>query len=115
MSSNESAARNGQYGLVVDATAGETWVSQNFNCEGRNYYRVGCWAKASYPGASIRIQSTTSWRDFAISEHSGSGEWEYLCAVGMLDDEGPLFPARVKIQAAGGLIARFDNVSLDSI
>ena len=38
-----------------------------------------------------------------------------LCAVGMLDDEGPLFPARVKIQAAGGLIAWFDNVSLDSI
>jgi hypothetical protein len=73
---NESAARNGQYGLAVDATAGETWVSQNFDCEGRNYHRVGCWVKASLPGASIRIQSTTSWRDFAISEHSGSGEWE---------------------------------------
>ena len=61
------------------------------------------------------LQSTTTWRDFAISEHSGSGEWEYLCAVGMLDDEGPLFPARVKIQVADGVIALFDNFSLEAI
>ena len=46
-------------------------------------------------------------RDFAIAQHSGNGEWEYLYAVGALQDDISLFPARVKIQVAGetGVIA----------
>lgn len=109
------AARSGRLGLVVDASAGQTWISQGFDCEGRNYYRVGCWAKAKQPGATIRLQSTTTWRDFATAEHTGSGDWEYLCAVGMLADEGPLFPARVKIQVADGVVALFDKVTVNAL
>ncbi len=102
--------------LVVDATAGETWISQDgFFCEGRNFYRVSCWAGASQAGATIRLQSTQTWNDFALASHSGSGESEYLCTVGMVSDEGPLFPARVKIQVAGGMTAIFDNVQVEAI
>jgi hypothetical protein len=91
-----AAARSGHYGLIVDATSGETLISQSFDCEGRNYYRVGCWAKADRPGATIRVQSATTWRDFAIARHSGCNGWEYLCALGILNDERSLFSARVK-------------------
>ncbi len=113
---DQAAARNGKYGLVVDATNGQTWISQGpFACEGRNYYRVGCWAWSDCPGATIRLQSTDTWRDFAIAEHSGSGQWEYLCAVGKVDDEGPMFPARVKIQVAAGMVASFDNVDVEAL
>lgn len=113
---DNTVPRNGRYALVVDATAGQTWISQGpFACEGRNYYRVGCWAKANRQGATIRLQSTNTWRDFAIAEHSGCGEWEYLCAVGVVDDEGPMFPARVKIQVADGLVASFDNVAVEAL
>lgn len=113
---DEAAARNGHYGLLVDATLGQTWSSQDFDCEGRNYYRVGCWAKADSPGvgATIRLQSKATWRDFAIAQHSGNGKWEYLCAVGMVDNEGPMFRARVKIQVAQG-IAWFDDVRLNAL
>jgi len=112
---NDIAVKNGQYSLVVDATGGQTWISQgSFDCEGRNHYRVGCWAKAVRRGATIRLQSTKTWCDLAIAEHSGNGEWEYLCAVGKVDDEGPMFPARVKIQVADG-IALFDNVAVEAL
>jgi hypothetical protein len=103
----QAAARSGRYGLVVDAMRGQTWISQGpFSFERRSFYRVGCWAKADQRGATIRLQSTDAWRDFAIAAYSGSGNWEYLCAVGTVDDEGPIFPARVKIQVADGVIAR---------
>ena len=110
----QDSLRNGEI-LVVDASAGETWISQEFDCEGRNYYRVGCWAKADQKGATIRLQSTTTWRDFAIAEHTGSGEWQYLSAVGMLDDEGPLYAARIKIQIANGVMGSFDDVTVDAL
>lgn len=113
VSEDKTAARNGHCSLKVNAT-NQTWISQRFDCEGRNYYRVGCWAKANQPGASIRLQSTATWKTFAIAQHSGSGTWEYLCAVGMVDDEGPLFVARVKIQVAEGM-AWFDDVRLDAL
>jgi hypothetical protein len=84
-------------------------------CEGRNYYRVGCWAKTDRRGATIRLQSTDTWRDFATAEHSGSNEWEYLGAIGHVDDEEPLFPARVKIQVADDVVAYFDNVVVEAL
>jgi hypothetical protein len=113
---NDMTAKNGQASLLVDATAGQTWISQgSFACEGRNYYRVGCWAKADKRGATIRLQSINTWRDFALAEHSGNGDWEYLCAVGMVADEGPLFPVRVKIQVAEGVIASFDNIAVEAL
>jgi hypothetical protein len=115
VSADPAAAKNGHLGLRVDATVGQTWISQALDCEGRNFYRVGCWANCDRPGATIRLQSTTTWTDFAIAEHSGSGQWEYLSAVGMLDNVGPLFPARVKIQVAEGVIASFDDVTVDAL
>jgi hypothetical protein len=110
-----AAACTGRSGLLIDARAGQTWVSQEITCEGRNFYQVECWAKATKPGATIRLQSTTSWRDFAIAEHSGGGDWERLCAVGMLADEGALFAARVKIEVAEGVLAWFDNVAVRAL
>ncbi len=102
--------------VKINARLGETWISHGpFWCEGRNYYRVGCWARARHRGATIRLQSTNTWRDFATAGHSGSGKWEYLCAVGKVDSEGPMFPARVKIQVARGVIAWFDDIRVDAL
>jgi hypothetical protein len=102
--------------LQIDALKGQTWISQGpLLLEYRNYYVAGCWAKASQPGATIRLQSMLTWEDFAISEHPGDGDWHYLYAVGLPGiNETPAFPARVKIQVAGG-IAFFDNVQVEAI
>jgi hypothetical protein len=104
---------NGSYSLKIDATSDRTWVSQgNFDCDERNNYRVACWVKADKQGAIICLQSKSSWQDFAVAAHSGSGDWEYLSAVGTLND-GEKFPARVKLQVAKGVTAFFDNVTVD--
>jgi len=50
-----------------------------------------------------------------MAEHPGDGNWHYLYAVGMPpDDAPPAFPARVKLQVAGG-IALFDTVRVEAI
>ena len=102
--------------LEIDAEPGETWVSQGpFQLEYRNGYAAGCWAKADQPGATIRLQTMDTWQDFAMAEHPGDGNWHYLYAVGMPpDDAPPAFPARVKLQVAGG-IALFDTVRVEAI
>ena len=106
----------GSFSLKVDATAGETWISQSdFSCDSTGTYAAGCWAKASAPGATIRLQSTDTWNDFASAAHSGSGEWEYLFAAGSAPGENASFPARVKIQVAAGTVAWFDDVSVMQI
>lgn len=103
----------GRFSLKVDAAAGETWISQsNFTCANSSVYACGCWAKCAQPGATIRLQSTDTWADFASAAHSGSGEWEYLFAAGSAPGEAASFPARVKIQVAGGTVAWFDNVTV---
>src|SRR4029434_9022283 len=102
----------GRYGLVVQPRNGETWISQEFTCEGRNFYRVGCWARTTNRRATIRLQSVATWQDFAVARHSGSGQWEYLFAVGAINNEGPMYPARVKIQVGRGVVALFDNVTV---
>jgi hypothetical protein len=68
--------------------------------------------KADKQGAIICLQSKSSWQDFAVAGHSGSGDWEYLSAVGTLND-GEKFPGRVKLQVAKGVTAFFDNVTVD--
>jgi len=106
----------GSFSLKVDAGAGETWISQSdFSCDSSGTYAAGCWAKASAPGATIRLQSTDTWSDFASAAHSGSGEWEYLFAEGSAPHENASFPARVKIQVAAGTVAWFDDVSVMQI
>jgi hypothetical protein len=103
----------GSFSLKVDASAGETWISQSdFTCDGNAVYGAGCWAKASKPGATIRLQRTDTWTDFAIAQHSGSGQWEYLFATGSPSAGADAVPARVKIQVASGLQAWFDNVTV---
>lgn len=95
--------------LSIDATAGELSVSQDLELlQGHAFYRVSCWAKASAPGTVISLQNLSSWVDFAAAEHSGNDQWQLLSAIGKVDDGGPLIPARVRIQVAGGkaLIAR---------
>jgi hypothetical protein len=103
----------GNFSLKVDAAAGDTWITQSdFTCDSNTTYGAGCWAKASRPGATIRLQSTDTWHDFASAEHSGSGNWEYLFAIGKAQGEAATFGARVKIQIAHGAQAWFDNVSV---
>ncbi len=102
----------GNFNASVDASNGETWIgAPGLTCEANTTYGAGCWAKSSDPGATIRLQTTDTWTDFASAAHSGSGEWEYLFAVG----RGPAaaaYPARVKIQVAAGVAALFDDVSV---
>ncbi|MGZ3546694.1 MAG: N,N-dimethylformamidase beta subunit family domain-containing protein [Vulcanimicrobiaceae bacterium] len=101
----------GDVSLKVDASAGQTWITQSdFACDASTTYAAGCWARADAPGASIRLQTTDTWTDFAIAQHSGSGRWEYLFATGSPGDAAASFPARVKIQVAAGVQAWFDDV-----
>jgi hypothetical protein len=106
---------SGSASLKLDATAGQTWSSQNFVAEGFTYYRVGVWAKCSSPNkAGIQLQSTNTYETFAQSAyHSGSGAWEYLSAVGKKTNEGGAFGARVKCQVEAGGVAYFDDVKVD--
>jgi hypothetical protein len=71
--------------------------------------------KAGKPGATIRLQSTDTWADFASAAHSGSGQWEYVFAVGSMPSAAPTFPARVKLQVAKGVQAWFDNVAVTPV
>ncbi len=106
----------GNFALQVDASAGETWITQsNISCDSNKTYGAGCWAKSNSPGATLRLQSTDTWHDFASVAHSGSGNWEYLFAVGSGLNEAPSFGARVKIQVAAGAQALFDNVTVMQI
>lgn len=110
------AVNIGHTPLEVVARAGQTWISQGpFWLESRNYYAAGCWARASFPDATLRLQSIDSWQDFAIAEHPGDGNWHYLQAVGLPDaGERPVFRARVKIQVAQD-VAWFDSVQVEAI
>src|SRR5579872_897937 len=106
----------GHFSVKVDASAGETWISQpGMQCAAGRTYGVGCWAKAYAPGATIRLQTTDTWVDFVTVAHSGNGNWEYLFAVGSAQNESGLFPARVKIQVAAGVQAWFDGVAVVAI
>jgi hypothetical protein len=111
---DQANAKNGK-SVVLDGSTGETWISQNFWVEGCNFYRIGCWAKCDGVGATVGLQSTQSWNDFAVAQHSGSGNWEFLCAVGAVIDEGPMILARAKIHVDAGVIAWFDDVVVDMV
>ncbi len=103
----------GRFNLKVDASAGETWAGYpGLSCAANASYGVGCWAKCDVPGATLRLQTTDTWIDLAQASHSGSGEWEYLFAIAPA--QGAAYPARVKIQVAGG-VAWFDGVSVVQI
>ena len=99
--------------LKVDASAGDTWVGQpGLSLDPGMTYGAGCWAQASAPGATLRLQTTDTWTDVALAEHSGSGDWEYLFFQYTSPTGGASTPARAKIQVAGGTTAWFDNVSV---
>jgi hypothetical protein len=103
------------YALAVDASKGETWISaSNFTCTAGTVYGAGCWIKAAAGGATIRLQTTDTWTDFASAEHSGDGAWEYVFATGAPPGSGDV-PTRVKIQVAAGVTAQFENVSVFAI
>jgi hypothetical protein len=117
---------NGRLSVDIDAKSGETglwqspwtWLSTSgTGLRGLSHYRAGCWTRTCNRGATIRLQVLVDreWQDFGVAEHSGSGAWEYLCAVGRVDQYGPLFKARVKLQVAGGNQALFDDVLLDAL
>lgn len=104
--------QGGSHALEIDASDGDTWLGQpNFSLELGATYGIGCWAQTSAPGATIRLQTTDSWTDFASATHSGNGRWEYLFAVGSIA-ENRATPFRVKLQVAQGGIALFARISL---
>lgn len=106
---------NGQGCLAVDATPGMTRVRQRLELlEGRSDYRVSGWVKASAPGATLRLESARTRTAFAVAEHPGAGEWQYVTAVGRVESEGPLFPAEVVVQLDGGT-ALFARVTVEAL
>lgn len=106
----------GHFCLKVDGTAGDTWISQSgLQCAAGDTYGIGCWAKASKPGATIRLQTTDTWADFVTAAHTGGGNWEYLFAVGTAQGTNGLVPARAKIQVAAGVQAWFDGIVVVAI
>jgi hypothetical protein len=101
--------------LSLDATGGMVWVSQFLEpLQGRTFYKLSCWVKASNPGARIALQRTSSWGDFAVADHSGNGQWQLLSTIGKVDDEGPLFKARIRLQASQGTVL-FTRVYVEAL
>jgi hypothetical protein len=101
--------------VVVDATGGPTWVEQPLELlQWRSAYRVRCWAKASAGGATLRLVNGASSQDFAVAEHSGSGQWQEISAIGQVGDAGPLFPARVELRVTSG-VASFTAVRIEAL
>jgi len=60
---NFNARRRRIGGRDLDRSAGA-------DVRGEYDLRVGCWAQSSSPGATIRLQSTDTWEDFANAAHS---------------------------------------------
>lgn len=106
----------GNQSLKVDAAQGETWIScAGLALTGGASYGAGAWVKSSTAGATVRLQSTDTWTDFAVAAHSGSGEWEYVFAIGSPNRGAAAVPARVKLQVAAGGQAVYDDVSVVEI
>ncbi len=102
----------GAHALEIDAGDGETWLGQpGFTFEAGKAYAAGCWVKSGAPGATVRLQTTDSWEDFASAEHSGSGKWEYVFAAGSAPVDRPA-PGRLKLQVAAGTVAQYARASL---
>src|SRR6202049_457680 len=106
----------GSHSLHVDASRGETWISASSPAlAGGKTYGAGAWVKSSTPGATVRLQTTDTWTDFASAAHSGKGGWEYVFAVGSPNRGAQNVPARVKLQVAAGGHAVYDDVSVTEI
>jgi hypothetical protein len=102
--------------VAVDATEAKTWVSQFLEpLHARTHYRVSCWVRAPQ-GATVvvALQSTADWVDFGAVSSAGHDEWRLLNLVCKVDDRGPLFGARVRLQAEGG-VAYFTRVFVERI
>ena len=97
----------------IDARSASGWVSQGLYFRGATYYLVGAWVKSS-GGASLVLQRTDTFVDFATVNHPGSGAWEQIFAVGRLPGTAPI-PGRIKLQVAGGGLAFYDDVTLLSV
>ena len=123
--SREDRGHDLGYCLKVDATEGQTWITQN-NIPVRTdrQYRVTCKAKGSdpltiIPEGSVRImlQSTFEYADeFAIASYTGSDEWEEISNYGTSASvDFDFINVRVKIQVEEGYIAYFDDVVVEEI
>lgn len=118
-----SPGYNGTYCLQVDATNGQTWISQNYIPVRTNrQYRVKCWVRGSDPAAgqqniiTIRLQTTDNYIDFAIANYTGTNNWLEISAVGIINSSATeLRPCRVKIQVAQGYIVFFDEVIVEEM
>lgn len=108
--------------MQVDATNGQTWISQNYiPIRTRRQYRVRCWVKGGIPAdgtnnITIRLQTTDDYLDFAIANYTGSEFWQEISAIGSINSADTLLrPARVKIQVASNLIAYFDEIVVEEL
>jgi hypothetical protein len=111
------------YALQLGAPSCETWISQPFNCLPGRFYALSCWVKCTVPGpvwdrpgASIHLQSTTNYADFAVGRNDGSGVdsingWRLLRAVGVVPDG--VTTARIRLHNTSRATAVFDDVQLE--
>ncbi len=113
---DDQTQQSGAFSLKVDATAGQTWLTQGpFTCESDQLYRVSGWVLADRPGATLRLQSMETWKDWAIAEHPGNGQWVYVAAIAQPGTEAAQFPTRVKVEVKGGVIANFDEIRVERL
>lgn len=105
---------SGASGLLMNALAGQTWLIQGpFQCTSQRLYRIAGWVRSSRPGATLRLQSINTWKDFVVARHSGSGQWEYISAISKPLNEVDGFPARVKVEVTSGVIAQVEQVMVE--
>jgi hypothetical protein len=101
--------------VLLDAATGSVSLHQPLELlQWRSAYRVSAWVKASAPGATLRLVSARTSKVIAVAESAVPGPWQEITALGQLDDEGPLFPARVELQVSTGT-ATFTAVRVEAI
>ena len=84
--------------------------------EWRNSYTVGGWVRVGVGvTAKIVLQAYRNvpgfpYSNFAIAQHSGADDWEYVSATGSCQDYGPVFATRVILLVQGVGEAWFDDI-----
>lgn len=108
---------SGNHSLDVDATLGQTWITEKYWvmgpwwCEKYTNYRVGVFVKSSVVGG-VNIYLKTSSGNFAAAWNQKANEWETVVAVAQNNVEGPMFPTHVVIVVNQGVRASLSNVSV---
>lgn len=117
LSKGAIAPISGNHSLDVDATTGQTWITEKYWqmgpwwCERYTDYRVGVFVKSNViGGVSIYLKNSSG--NFAFALNQRANEWETVVAVAQNNTEGPMFPTHVVIVVNQGVRASLSNVSV---